>query len=104
MTDAERQRLAAILGMLGSEHQGERDNAARQAEAFRKKHGLTWEELLGKCIVVPRVVYVDREVTVTVERMVPIFTEPSPWIDRLLLTFMWLVVPVSLVVLGRVIH
>jgi hypothetical protein len=47
MTDAERQRLAAILGMLGSEHQGERDNAARQAEAFRKKHGLSWAELLA---------------------------------------------------------
>jgi hypothetical protein len=47
MTDAERQRLAAILGMLGSEHQGERDAAALQAEAFRRKHGLTWAELLA---------------------------------------------------------
>jgi hypothetical protein len=47
MTDAERQRLAAILGMLGSEHQGERDSAARQAEAFRRKHRLTWAELLA---------------------------------------------------------
>ena len=47
MTDAERQRLAAILGMLGSDHAGERDSAARQAEAFRKKHGLTWAELLA---------------------------------------------------------
>jgi hypothetical protein len=47
MTDADRSRLVAILGMLGSEHQGERDSAALQAEAFRKKHGLTWEELLA---------------------------------------------------------
>ncbi|HEY2418846.1 MAG TPA: hypothetical protein VGH84_13060 [Steroidobacteraceae bacterium] len=47
MTDAERQRLAGILGMLGSDHAGERAAAGLQAEAFRKKHGLTWPELLG---------------------------------------------------------
>jgi hypothetical protein len=47
MTDAERQRLAAILGMLGSDHAGERAAAALQAEAFRRKHGLTWPELLA---------------------------------------------------------
>lgn len=47
MTDQERQRLAAILGMLGSDHAGERAAAALQAEAFRKRHGLTWSELLA---------------------------------------------------------
>lgn len=47
MTDTDRQRLAAILGMLGSNSAGERDNAARQAEAFRRKHGLSWAELLA---------------------------------------------------------
>lgn len=47
MTDADRQRLAAILGMLGSDHAGERAAAALQAEAFRRKHRLTWEELLA---------------------------------------------------------
>jgi hypothetical protein len=46
VTTTERQRIAAILGMLGSSHAGERDNAARAAEAFRRKHGLTWDELL----------------------------------------------------------
>ena len=46
MTAAERERLARILGMLGSEYEGERASAALQAEAFRKKHGLTWAELL----------------------------------------------------------
>jgi len=44
MTDAERQRLAAILGMLGSNSAGERDNAARLAEQFRRQHGLSWQE------------------------------------------------------------
>ena len=47
MTNAERQRLAAILGMLGSEHAGERAAAGLQAEAFRRKHKLTWPELLA---------------------------------------------------------
>ena len=51
MTDAERRRLARILGMLGSEHEGERQNAARQAEAFRKQHGLSWEDLIQGRIV-----------------------------------------------------
>ena len=47
MTAAERQRLARILGMLGSEFEGERASAGLQAEAFRKRHGLTWEEMLS---------------------------------------------------------
>ena len=47
MTEPERRRLARILGMLGSEHEGERQNAARQAETFRKRHGLTWEGMLS---------------------------------------------------------
>ena len=47
MTDAERQRLLRILGMLGSSFAGERDNAARHAEAIRVRHGLTWEDLLA---------------------------------------------------------
>ena len=47
MTDADRKRLAAILGMLGSSSAGERDAAALQAEAFRRKHGLTWDEVIN---------------------------------------------------------
>ena len=47
LTPAERQRLARILGMLGSEHAGERASAALKAEEFRKKHGLTWAEMLA---------------------------------------------------------
>jgi hypothetical protein len=42
----ERKRLAAILGMLGSNSPGERDNAARMAESFRRLHNLTWDELV----------------------------------------------------------
>jgi hypothetical protein len=33
--------------MLGSGFEGEQASAARQAEAFRKRHGLTWEQMLS---------------------------------------------------------
>jgi hypothetical protein len=42
----DRQRLARVCGLLGSEHDGEALAAARQAEKLRKKLGVTWEELL----------------------------------------------------------
>jgi hypothetical protein len=35
-----------MLGMLGSDHAGERDAAARAVEAERKRLGLSWEEIL----------------------------------------------------------
>jgi hypothetical protein len=47
LSATERKRLAAILGMLGSDHAGERAAAALQAEAFRRRHRLTWTELLA---------------------------------------------------------
>ena len=47
MTPTDRRRLARLLGMLGSEFDGERAAAGLQAEAFRKKHGLTWEQMLS---------------------------------------------------------
>jgi hypothetical protein len=43
----DRQRLIAILGMLGSEHAGERAAAALQADRLRKQLGVTWEQLLS---------------------------------------------------------
>jgi hypothetical protein len=51
VTPADRQRLAAILGMLGSAHAGERAAAALQAETFRRKHGLTWAEMLNPVVL-----------------------------------------------------
>lgn len=51
MTNADRQRLAAILGMLGSEHAGERAAAGLHAEAFRRKHRLTWKEMLQPVVL-----------------------------------------------------
>lgn len=42
----EEQTLIKLLGMLGSEHDGEVLNAARQIERKRRQMGKTWEELL----------------------------------------------------------
>jgi len=64
MTPADRAKLARILGMLGSEFEGERASAALQAEAFRKRHAMTWEEMLARPAV-----------EVVVE---PVWTPPEP--------------------------
>jgi hypothetical protein len=41
-----RKRLVMVLGMLGSDHAGERDNAARLVVRMLKEAGLTWPQLL----------------------------------------------------------
>jgi hypothetical protein len=39
-------KLVKVLGMLGSAHAGERDNAARMATQILKEAGLTWYDVL----------------------------------------------------------
>lgn len=46
MTTAERAKLAAILGMLGSDSAGERDAAALAAARMVQKLGMTWAQVL----------------------------------------------------------
>jgi hypothetical protein len=41
-----RSLLVKSLGMLGSDHAGERDNAARAAERQRKKLDMSWDDLI----------------------------------------------------------
>jgi hypothetical protein len=48
ISTVDRLRLAALLGMLGSSHGGERENAARLVEQFRRQRGLNWGDLLGR--------------------------------------------------------
>lgn len=43
----DRIRLESMLGMLGSDHIGERDNAAKLIEQFLRRRGLTWPDVLG---------------------------------------------------------
>jgi hypothetical protein len=40
-------KLAAVLGMMGSVHDGEALAAARTAERMRRDAGLSWQELLN---------------------------------------------------------
>jgi hypothetical protein len=42
----DRERLARLLGMLGSDHLGERDNAARAAHRLVQQHGITWFDVV----------------------------------------------------------
>jgi hypothetical protein len=46
MTALDRGRLAKLLGMLGSDHDGEVVAAAKQAERLRRKAGITWAEIV----------------------------------------------------------
>lgn len=47
MTPADRKRLIAILGMLGSDQPGERAAAGLKAEELRKKLDLSWEQIVA---------------------------------------------------------
>jgi HPt (histidine-containing phosphotransfer) domain-containing protein len=49
-------RLIRILGLLGSEHPGERDSAARAAHRLVASAGTSWAELLGPKAAPPKVI------------------------------------------------
>jgi hypothetical protein len=51
---ADRQRLAAILGRLGSDHAGERDAAALTATRFLRTRDLQWSDVIGAPALPPR--------------------------------------------------
>jgi hypothetical protein len=43
---ADRTKLCNLLGMLGSDHAGEQDNAARAADALVRSPKLTWRDVI----------------------------------------------------------
>jgi hypothetical protein len=43
----DRERLVKLLGMLGSEHDGEVVTAARRADALVRRAGLTWHDVVA---------------------------------------------------------
>ena len=47
LAPADRTKLARVLGMLGSPHQGERDAAALAADRLVRGRGLDWLDVLG---------------------------------------------------------
>jgi hypothetical protein len=42
----DRDRLAKLLGLLGSDHAGERDAAALAAHRFLQQRGMTWRDAI----------------------------------------------------------
>ena len=46
MSARDRKRLVKLLGLLGSEHDGEVVAAARLAERLRRSAGVSWSEML----------------------------------------------------------
>ena len=46
LSASERSKLAKVLGMLGSDHAGERQNAGLAANRIVKDAGLSWEQVL----------------------------------------------------------
>jgi hypothetical protein len=52
LTDADRERLARLLGMIGSCHDGEALNA-RLADRFIRERGLTWSEVIAPTLPPP---------------------------------------------------
>ena len=49
----DRDRLARVLGMLGSGHDGEALAAARLAERLRADAGLTWHQIVAAAPAIP---------------------------------------------------
>lgn len=47
LTPGDRARLAKLLGLTGSSHDGEVLAAARKAQEFLKDKGTTWPQVLG---------------------------------------------------------
>jgi hypothetical protein len=47
LPDADRERLARLLGMLGSEFDGEVANAGRLADKLVRQHKLTWFDVVA---------------------------------------------------------
>jgi hypothetical protein len=56
LSQADHSRLVKLLGVLGSEHAGERDAAALAIERLRRSTGLTWAELLRPARARPRII------------------------------------------------
>jgi hypothetical protein len=46
LDDAAVERLTKLLGMLGSDHDGERASAALKADQLIRSRGLTWQQIL----------------------------------------------------------
>lgn len=76
-----RERLAKLLGMLGSDFDGERANAARMIADMAKKEGKGVADYVMGARGHERVVYRDRVETVYRDRPCPVCAERARWKD-----------------------
>jgi hypothetical protein len=53
LADVDRDRLAKLLGMLGSSHVGEVANAGRLADKLVRGAGLTWPDIITPALLPP---------------------------------------------------
>jgi hypothetical protein len=53
LPDADRDRLTRLLGMLGSDFDGEVANAGRLADRLVRAAGLTWDDIVGPALPPP---------------------------------------------------
>jgi len=80
MDIADRERLIKLIGMLGSEHDGERANAAAFLQKMAAKYKMTITELMGQVGGgAPKVIYKEKIVVKEVYRDRP--SEPDPNLD-----------------------
>lgn len=54
LSRAERDRLIRILGLLGSDHGGERDAAGLAASRMLRARGITWSDVIAEPAGTPR--------------------------------------------------
>jgi hypothetical protein len=52
-TTLDRERLAKLCGMFGSDHAGERANAAAAADRLIREAGLRWPDLIMPALALP---------------------------------------------------
>lgn len=53
LAPADIERFGKLLGMLGSDHDGERAAAAAMATRFLQQRGLSWSEFVSSVLAVP---------------------------------------------------
>jgi len=91
MAELDRERLAAVLGMMGSDHDGEALTAARTACRLLKAAGLTWPQVIdgnGNSTIfaaVHRLLAENEDLRAEVDRLRRRITvrPPQPWLDAL---------------------
>lgn len=63
-----RLRLTRLLGMLGSDHDGEVVNAARIADRLVRENGLTWDDVIAPVVCSPALVPQPDDMSIVIIR------------------------------------